>query len=98
MALANLTVNFTLSDLTVWLILGAVGGLVTGQLMKSKGMHMLGDLLFGPIGGLVGVYVVGALMRALAGGLTQWLLALFGGVVVVVIEHFVMDVRKRASA
>jgi uncharacterized membrane protein YeaQ/YmgE (transglycosylase-associated protein family) len=98
MAFADVTVNFTLSDLTVWLILGAVGGLVTGQLMKSKGMHIVGDLFFGLLGGLIGVYVVGALMRTSVGGLTQWLLALFGGVVVVVLEHFVLDVRKRASA
>jgi uncharacterized membrane protein YeaQ/YmgE (transglycosylase-associated protein family) len=98
MALANVTVNFTLSDLAVWLILGAAGGLVTGQLMKSKGMHILGDLIFGLIGGLVGVYAVGSLLKAPSGGLTQWLLALFGGVVVVVLVHFVQDVRKRASA
>jgi len=98
MALVDVTVNFTLSDLAVWLILGAVGGLVTGQLMKSKGMHIVGDLFFGLLGGLLGVYVVGAFMRASPGGLTQWLLALFGGVVVVVLEHFVLDVRKRASA
>jgi uncharacterized membrane protein YeaQ/YmgE (transglycosylase-associated protein family) len=98
MALADVTVNFTLSDLTVWLILGAVGGLVTGQLMKSKGMHIVGDIFFGLLGGLLGVYVVGAFMRTSAGGLTQWLLALFGGVVLVVLEHFVLDVRKRASA
>jgi uncharacterized membrane protein YeaQ/YmgE (transglycosylase-associated protein family) len=98
MALADVTVNFTLSSLAVWLILGAFGGLVTGQLMKSKGKMVLGDLLFGLLGGLIGVYAVGPLLRVPAGGVTQWLLAIFGGVVVVVLVHFVMDVRRRASA
>ncbi len=98
MALASVTVNFTLSDLSVWLILGAFGGLVTGQLMKSKGKLVLGDLFFGLLGGLIGVYAIAPLLRVPDGALTQWLLALFGGVVVVVVEHFVLDVRKRASA
>src|SRR5579859_5558120 len=41
MALADLTVNFTLNNFTILVILGVVAGLVTGQLMKSKGWMVL---------------------------------------------------------
>jgi uncharacterized membrane protein YeaQ/YmgE (transglycosylase-associated protein family) len=99
MQLADVTVNFTISDLTLWMLAGAVGGLATGQLMKSKGWLILGDLFFGIVGGLVGIFVIGTLLKfSQYGQLAQVLLALAGGVLAQVFARFVMVVRRRAKA
>ena len=50
MTILDVTVNFTLNDPAIWLIAGAVGGLATGQLMKSRGGAILLDLFFGVLG------------------------------------------------
>jgi uncharacterized membrane protein YeaQ/YmgE (transglycosylase-associated protein family) len=98
MQLADVTVNFTISDLTLWMLAGAVGGLATGQLMKSKGWLILGDLFFGVVGGLVGIFVIGTLLKfSQYGQLAQVLLALAGGVLTQVFARFVMVVRRRAK-
>lgn len=99
MHLADVTVNFTINDLTLWLIAGAIGGFVTGQLMKTKGWMVVGDVFFGVVGGLIGVFVVGAAMQAAQYGLLgQTLLALAGGVLGQVIAKLVVEVRRRAKA
>jgi uncharacterized membrane protein YeaQ/YmgE (transglycosylase-associated protein family) len=99
MHLADLTVNFTLNDLTIWIIAGAVGGLVTGQLMKNKGKLILADLFFGIVGGLIGVFVIGQLMHADQYGLAgKSLLALAGGVLGQVVARLVIELRRRAKA
>ena len=99
MTFLDVTVNFTLNDPTIWLIAGAVGGLATGQLMKSKGGAMLLDLFFGVLGALLGVYVVGAILGVgRYGPVAVTLTAALGGVVLVVISHLVGVVRKHAKA
>jgi hypothetical protein len=55
MRVADLTIDFALSNLALFAIAGAVGGLLTGVLMKSAGRLILADLVFGTLGGLVGV-------------------------------------------
>ncbi|HKS68808.1 MAG TPA: hypothetical protein VJQ45_00205 [Ktedonobacterales bacterium] len=99
MALADLTVNVTLNDLVVFLIVGGLAGLATGYLMKSKGAAVLLDLLFGFLGGLVGGYVLVPLFNAGRYGLAgAALLAIAGGVLAAVIAHFVVMMRHKAKA
>lgn len=99
MHLADVTVNFTVNDLTLWLIAGAVGGFITGQLMKTKGWMVVGDVFFGMVGGLIGVFVIGALMNiGQYGTLGKALLALAGGVLGQVIAKLVVEVRRRTKA
>src|SRR5690348_5413433 len=99
MALADLTVNFTLNNFTILVILGAVAGLVTGQLMKSKGWMVLADLCFGLVGMLVGVFAVGApLGISHLGFQGDMLMALLGSVFAVVLVHAVAVVRHKAQA
>jgi len=99
MAILDVTVNFTLNDPAIWLIAGAVGGLATGQLMKSRGGAILLDLFFGVLGALLGVYVVGALLGIGRYGLVAvTLTAALGGGVLVVISHLLGEVRKHAKA
>jgi uncharacterized membrane protein YeaQ/YmgE (transglycosylase-associated protein family) len=97
--LADLTVNVTFNDLAIFLILGGLAGLATGYLMKSKGGAVLLDLLFGLLGGLVGGYVLVPVFSAERYGLAgAALLALAGGVLLAVIEHFAVMVRQKAKA
>ena len=99
MHLADLTVNFTLNDLTLWILAGAVGGVGTGRLMKTKGMAILADLFFGVVGGLIGIFVIGTIIKVGQYGLPgQLLLALACGVLGQVVARSVMTLRKRAKA
>lgn len=99
MHVADITIDFTLNNLALFAIAGAVGGLLTGVLMKSAGWLILADLVFGTLGGLVAVYVIGALLHfAQYGFAAQALLALAGGVLAQVLARAVMAVRRRAKA
>jgi uncharacterized membrane protein YeaQ/YmgE (transglycosylase-associated protein family) len=99
MALADLTVNFTLSDLAVFLIAGGLGGLGTGYLMKSKRGMVLVDLLVGLVGGLVGGYLLVPAFGLQGNGLLgAALLAVFGAVLADVIVHFAVVMRHKAAA
>lgn len=99
MALADLTVDVTLNNLVVFLILGGLAGLATGYLMKSKGGAILLDLVFGFLGGLIGGYVLVPLFNAGRYGLTgAALLALAAGVLAAVIAHFAVMMRHKAKA
>jgi uncharacterized membrane protein YeaQ/YmgE (transglycosylase-associated protein family) len=100
MALADVTVNFTLSNLAILIIAGLLVGLVTGQLMKSKGFKAVAlDLLFGFLGMLIGVYAVGPLVDIGRFGFSgNVLMAVVGSLVVVVLEHFLLTARRKAAA
>lgn len=99
MALADLTVDVTLNNLVVFLVLGGLAGLATGYLMKSKGSTVLLDLVFGLLGGLVGGYVLVPVFNVGHYGLAgAAVLALAGGVLASVIVHFVVMMRHKAKA
>jgi uncharacterized membrane protein YeaQ/YmgE (transglycosylase-associated protein family) len=93
------TINFTLSNLTTMLIAGALAGVITGQLLKSRGLYILGDVLFGLLGILLGVVVLGALLDIGHFGFVGYLLlAIAGPMVTVVLAHFALLVRRLAIA
>lgn len=99
MSVADLTVNFTVSNLVLVLIAGALAGLVTGQLMKSKGVNILGDVLFGLVGALLGDFVLAPLLNIGRYGFTAFLLlAVAGAVVLDVVLHGVATARRKATA
>lgn len=98
LSLADITVKFTLNNLVLFLILGGVIGLGTGYLMKSKGVTILGDILFGLIGALIGAYALTPALDIGRGLLGQTLAAVFGCVLAVAILHFVVVVRQKAKA
>ncbi len=99
MALADLTVDVTLNNLAVFLILGGLAGLATGYLMKSKGGAVLLDLIFGFLGGLIGGYVLVPIFNVGRYGLAgAAVLALAGGVLAAVIVHFAVMMRHKAKA
>lgn len=99
MLLADVSVTITLNSVALLAITAAVVGLVTGQLMKSKGINILGDLFFGVVGGFVFVYGLGSVLHTqryeFAG---QVVLAVFGAIISVVILRFVATVRRNTKA
>ncbi len=99
MPLTDVTINFTLNNLALFAIAGALGGWLTGMLMKSAGWLILADLFFGTLGALVAVYLIGALLHFEQYGLVaELLLALAGGVLAQVFSRLVILLRRRAKA
>lgn len=95
MSLLSMAIAFTLNDPTVWMLAGALGGLLTGQVMNSKGLSVLGDILFGGVGALAGVYVAGPVLRMAHHGTdARTLLASAGVVVTLIFARFVLAVRR----
>lgn len=99
MAVADLSVNFTVSNLMLVLIAGALAGLFTGQLMKSKRLNILGDLIFGIVGALLGGLFLAPLFNIGRYGFTAYLLlAVAGAVVLDVLLHGIATARRKATA
>jgi uncharacterized membrane protein YeaQ/YmgE (transglycosylase-associated protein family) len=99
MTLADVTINLTLDNLTVMLVAGALAGVITGQLLKSRGLYILGDVFFSLLGILLGVVVLGTLLDIGHFGFVGYLLlAIAGAMVTVVLAHFALLVRRHAMA
>lgn len=98
-ALSDLSVDFTLNNLELLLITGGALGIVTGQLMKSRGRNILMDLVAGLFGTLVAALLLYPLL-----GLSSWgfagalLLTIAAAIVVVVLAHLGMAVQRKAKA
>lgn len=99
MLFADVSVTITLNSVALLAITAAVTGLVTGQLMKSKGVNILGDLFFGIVGGFIFIYGLGYLLHTQGYGFAgQVVLAVFGAIISVVILRFIATVRRNAKA
>lgn len=95
MSLLSVAVAFTLNDPTVWVLAGALGGMLTGQVMNSKGLNVLGDIFFGGVGALVGVYIAGPILRMTHHGTdARTLLASAGGVITLIFARFALALRR----
>ena len=55
-------VPFDLLNLTIWLIAGISGGCAAGELLKGDYDLGLGNMLYGAIGGVVGAFILQALI------------------------------------
>jgi len=99
MTAATVTIDVTLNNLTLVLAAGALTGVITGQLLKSRGLRILGDVLFGLVGTFFGVVVLGTLLDTGHFGFVGYLLlAIAGAIVTVVLAHLALLVRQLASA
>ncbi|MGH2517899.1 MAG: GlsB/YeaQ/YmgE family stress response membrane protein [Ktedonobacterales bacterium] len=99
MALASLRIDVTFDNFTLLLLAGALMGLITGQLMKSRGIRILGDLVFGVIGALAFVVLLVPLLGLGRFGFTgDLVLAFVGSIVFVVLEHGFLVARNKAKA
>lgn len=63
MSLLSMAIACTLNDPTVWMLAAGLGGLLTGQVMNSKGLSVLQDIFSGGVGALAGVAIAGPILR-----------------------------------
>ncbi len=95
MSLAASAVSITLNDVALWIFAGAVVGVITGQLMRSKGFGVLGDLLFGAVGAAVANFAAGFVLdMARFGFVGAIVVAIIGAVVFVVVARLVTSRRR----
>ena len=76
-----------------WIVVGAIAGWLSGQVMKGRGFGLLGDIIVGIVGGLIGGFLADALFKvpnAVNGfNLTSILVAFLGAVVLIVVVRYV---------
>jgi uncharacterized membrane protein YeaQ/YmgE (transglycosylase-associated protein family) len=89
------SVSITLNNVALWLLAGAVVGVITGQLMRSKGFGVLGDLLFGAAGAAVANFAAGFVIdMGRYGFIGEIVVAIIGAVLFVVIARLVTSRRR----
>jgi len=83
-----------------WIVVGAIAGWLSGQVMKGRGFGLLGDIVVGIAGGLIGGWLAGELFKvpnAVNGfNLTSILVAFLGAVVLIVVARLFQG-RGRGS-
>ena len=83
-----------------WIVVGAVAGWLSGQVMKGRGSSLRGDIAMGVAGGLIGGFLavmVFQVPNAVNGlNLTSTLLAFLGAVVLIIVVHMFQS-RGRGS-
>ena len=83
-----------------WIVVGAIAGWLSGQVMKGRGFGLLGDIIIGIVGGLIGGFLAEALFKvpnAVNGfNLTSILVAFLGAVLLIVVVRMFQG-RGRGS-
>ena len=74
----------TLTAIVLWLVIGAVAGWLAGQLMRGRGLGLVGNIVVGIIGAIVGGWLLGGVLGiSIGGGLIGAILNATVGAVVV---------------
>jgi uncharacterized membrane protein YeaQ/YmgE (transglycosylase-associated protein family) len=81
-----------LTSLLLFLVIGGIAGWAASQMMRGRGLGLLGNIVVGIIGAVLGGWVLGALGVAF-GGLIGSLLTAFLGAVLLL---FLVSLIKRA--
>ena len=76
-----------LTAIVLWLVIGAAAGWLAGQLMRGRGLGLVGNIVVGVIGAFVGGWLLGGVLGiSIGGGLVGAILnATVGGVVVLAV-------------
>lgn len=73
-----------LTAILLWLVIGAVAGWLAGQLMRGRGLGLVGNIVIGIIGAFVGGWLLGSVLGiSIGGGLVGAILNATVGAVVV---------------
>lgn len=75
----------TLEYVLIWIIIGAVSGLLADRVVKGVALSLGGAILVGIIGAFVGGWLLGALGIFPGGGLLSVILTAFIGAVVLLV-------------
>ncbi len=72
-----------------WIVVGAIAGWLSGEVMKGRGFGLLGNIFVGVAGGLIGGWLAGALFKmadAVNGiNIESIVVAFLGAVVLIVV-------------
>jgi uncharacterized membrane protein YeaQ/YmgE (transglycosylase-associated protein family) len=83
-----------------WIVVGAIAGWLSGQVMKGRGFGLLGDILVGIAGGLIGGWLAGVLFHvhnAMNGISTTSILVAFLGAIVLLLAMRMLQNRGHRS-
>jgi uncharacterized membrane protein YeaQ/YmgE (transglycosylase-associated protein family) len=83
-----------------WIVVGAIAGWLSGQVMKGRGFGLLGDIIVGVIGGLVGGWLATQLFKVsnpINGINLESILVAFVGAIVVIVVVRMFQGRERRS-
>lgn len=74
-----------------WIIVGAIAGWLSGQVMRGGGFGLLGDIVVGIAGGLIGGWLAGVLFKVPNGvngiNVTSIVIAFLGAVLLIVLAR-----------
>ena len=83
-----------------WIVVGAIAGWLSGQVMKGRGFGLRGDIVVGIAGGLIGGFLAVMVFKvpnAVNGlNLTSTLVAFLGAVVLIVVVRMFQGRGRRS--
>ena len=83
-----------------WIVVGAIAGWLSGQVMKGRGSRLRGDIMVGIAGGLIGGFLTVMVFKvpnAVNGlNLTSTLVAFLGAVVLIVVVRMFQGRGRRS--
>ena len=79
----------TITDLIIFLVIGAVAGWLAGVIMKGGGYGLIGDIIVGVIGSLIGGWLFGLLGIAAGGLIGSIVAAVVGAIILIAILRLI---------
>jgi len=79
----------TITDLIIFLVIGAVAGWLAGVIMKGGGYGLVGDIIVGVIGSLIGGWLFGLLGIAAGGLIGSIVAAVVGAIILIAILRLI---------
>ncbi len=82
-----------------WIVVGAIAGWLSGQVMKGRGFGLLGDIIVGVVGALIGGFLADVLLKgpnAVNGfNLTSILVAFLGAILLLFVARLFQGRGRR---
>jgi uncharacterized membrane protein YeaQ/YmgE (transglycosylase-associated protein family) len=78
-----------ITDLIIFLVIGAVAGWLAGVIMKGGGYGLVGDIIVGVIGSLIGGWLFGLLGIAAGGLIGSIIAAVVGAIILIAILRLI---------
>ena len=78
-----------ITDLIIFLVIGAVAGWLAGVIMKGGGFGLVGDIIVGVIGSLIGGWLFGLLGIAAGGLIGSIIAAVVGAIILIAILRLI---------
>lgn len=79
----------TITDLIIFLVIGAVAGWLAGVIMKGGGYGLVGDIIVGVIGSIIGGWLFGLLGIAAGGLIGSIVAAVVGAIILIAILRLI---------